>query len=122
MDASDNEILPVARHGQNDPAMALGRRNWTFAGSERGADRAAIMLTLITTARLNDIAPKTWPADVLAHIAETPVTRLHDCCRGGLSFAPADLNWSRHCDWRRTFGIPDSTGRCLVFCGYLRAA
>jgi transposase len=58
--------------------VALGRRNWTFAGSERGANRAAIMLTLITTARLNDIDPKAWLADVLAHIADTPVTRLHE--------------------------------------------
>ncbi|MGY3434285.1 hypothetical protein ACVWWI_006261 [Bradyrhizobium sp. USDA 3686] len=38
--------------------IALGRRNWTFAGSLRGADRAAIMLTMITTCRLNDVDPK----------------------------------------------------------------
>jgi Transposase IS66 family len=35
--------------------IALGRRNWTFAGSLRGADRAAIMLTMITTCRLTDV-------------------------------------------------------------------
>ena len=40
--------------------IALGRRNWTFAGSQRGADRAAIMLTMITTCRLNDVDPKAW--------------------------------------------------------------
>lgn len=38
--------------------IALGRRNWTFAGSLRGAERAAIMLTMITTCRLNDVDPK----------------------------------------------------------------
>ncbi|MGY3695904.1 hypothetical protein ACVIGA_005984 [Bradyrhizobium sp. USDA 3240] len=38
--------------------IALGRRNWTFAGSQRGADRAAIMLTIITTCRLNKVDPK----------------------------------------------------------------
>jgi hypothetical protein len=37
------------RHGQNEWRMAVGRRNWTFAGSQRGADRAAVMLTMITT-------------------------------------------------------------------------
>ncbi|MBF2714100.1 IS66 family transposase [Agrobacterium vitis] len=58
--------------------IALGRRNWTFAGSERGADRAAVMLTLLTTARLNEIDPKAWLADVLARIADTPVSRLHE--------------------------------------------
>jgi len=58
--------------------VACGRKNWSFAGSDRGADRAAIMLTLITTARLNDIDPKAWLADVLARIAELPVSRLHE--------------------------------------------
>src|ERR1700686_4886940 len=43
--------------------IALGRRNWTFAGSQRGADRAAIMLTMITTCRLNDVDAKAWLAD-----------------------------------------------------------
>jgi transposase len=52
--------------------------NWTFAGSRRGADRAAVMLTLITTARHNDIDPKTWLADVLARIADLPTSHLHD--------------------------------------------
>lgn len=58
--------------------IALGRRNWTFAGSQRGADRAAVMLTLITTARLNDVDPKAWLADVLARIADLPILRLHE--------------------------------------------
>ncbi len=58
--------------------IALGRRNWTFAGSQRGADRAAIMLTMITTCRLNDIDPKAWLADVLARIADLPASRLHE--------------------------------------------
>ncbi len=58
--------------------VACGRKNWSFAGSQRGADRAAIMLTLITTARLNDIDPKAWLADLLARIADLPVSRLHE--------------------------------------------
>jgi transposase len=45
--------------------LALGRKAWLFAGSERGADRATVMLTLIMTARLNDVDPKAWLTDVL---------------------------------------------------------
>jgi transposase len=56
--------------------FALGRKSWLFAGSERGADRAAAMTTLITTAKLNDVDPQAWLADVLARIAGTPQSRL----------------------------------------------
>lgn len=58
--------------------FALGRKSWLFAGSERGADRAAAMTTLVTTAKLNDIDPLAWLADVLARIADTPRSRLPD--------------------------------------------
>lgn len=56
--------------------VALGRKAWRFAGSERGGDRAAFMYTLIVTAKLNDIDPQAWLADVLARIADLPVSRL----------------------------------------------
>ena len=56
--------------------FALGRKSWLFAGSERGADRAAAMVTLIMTAKLNDVDPQAWLADVLARIAEIPQARL----------------------------------------------
>lgn len=58
--------------------VACGRKSWLFAGSDRGADRAAVMLTLIITARLNDVDPKLWLADMLAQIADIPTTRLHE--------------------------------------------
>jgi hypothetical protein len=58
--------------------FALGRRSWLFAGSDRGAERAAVMATLIMTASLNNIDPKAWLADVLARIAEMPQSRLHE--------------------------------------------
>jgi transposase len=57
--------------------FALGRKSWLFAGSEHGAARAAAMTTLIMTAKLNDIDPLTWLADVLARIADTPQRQLH---------------------------------------------
>jgi transposase len=56
--------------------LALGRKSWLFAGSERGAERAAVMYTLIQTAKLNDVDPQAWLADVLRRIADTPQTRL----------------------------------------------
>jgi transposase len=56
--------------------FALGRKSWLFAGSERGADRAAVMATLIMTAKLNDIDPQAWLADVLARISDHPIHRL----------------------------------------------
>jgi transposase len=58
--------------------FALGRKSWLFAGSERGADRAAVMATLITTAKMNDVDPQAWLADVLARIAEHPAHSLDD--------------------------------------------
>jgi transposase len=56
--------------------LALGRKAWLFAGSDRGADRATVMYTLIATARLNDVDPQAWLADVLARIADTQQSRL----------------------------------------------
>jgi transposase len=58
--------------------FALGRKSWLFAGSESGAERAAAMATLINTARLNNVDPQAWLADILARIADTPQARLHE--------------------------------------------
>ena len=56
--------------------MALGRKSWLFAGSDRGGERAAVMMTLIHTAKLNDVDPQAWLADVLARINEHNIQRL----------------------------------------------
>jgi transposase len=58
--------------------FALGRKSWLFAGSERGAERAAVMATLITTAKLNDVDPQAWLADVLARINDHAIHRLDE--------------------------------------------
>ncbi|MGE0447492.1 MAG: IS66 family transposase [Vicinamibacterales bacterium] len=50
--------------------IALGRKAWLFAGSQRGGERAAAIYTLIHTAKLNDVDPQAWLADVLARIAD----------------------------------------------------
>jgi transposase len=58
--------------------IALGRKSWLFCGSDAGGERAAVMYSLIVTAKLNDIDPQAWLADVLARIAACPVARLDD--------------------------------------------
>jgi transposase len=56
--------------------IAVGRRNWTFAGSDSGGRRAADIYTLIETCKLNDVDPRAWLADVLARIADHPAKRI----------------------------------------------
>jgi transposase len=56
--------------------ISLGRKSWLFAGSDRGGERAAAMLTLIQTAKLNDVDPQAWLADVLDRIADHKITDL----------------------------------------------
>lgn len=58
--------------------IALGRKSWLFCGSDRGGDRAAMMYSLIVTAKMNDLDPQAWLADVLARIAAHPAHRLDD--------------------------------------------
>lgn len=68
-------------------SLALGRRNWLFAGSDRGGQRAAVMYSLITTAKMNGIDPQAWLADVLARIANHPAQRLDELM---------PWNWATH--------------------------
>jgi len=53
-------------------------RSWLFCGSDRGGQRAAVIYSLIVTARMNDVDPQTWLAEVLARIAKHPARRLYD--------------------------------------------
>ncbi len=66
--AAERELRPVA----------VGRRNWTFAGSDEGGRRAAAIYTLIATARLNNVDPQAWLADVLARLPDHPARRIHE--------------------------------------------
>ena len=56
--------------------LALGRKNWLFAGSDTGGERAAAMYTLIETAKLNGLDPQAYLRDVLGHIAGHPINRI----------------------------------------------
>jgi hypothetical protein len=58
--------------------IALGRKSWLFAGSDRGGQRAAAMYSIIVTAKMNDVDPQAWLTDVLTRIAEHPVHRLDE--------------------------------------------
>ena len=58
--------------------IALGRKSWLFCGSDRGGRRAAAMYSLIVSAKMNDVDPQVWLADVLARIATHPAHRLDE--------------------------------------------
>ena len=73
--------------------IALGRKSWLFAGSDRGGQRAAAMYSLIVTAKLNDIDPQAWLADVLARIAGHPANALDDLLPW--NWRPAEVPASR---------------------------
>lgn len=56
--------------------VALGRKNWMFAGSQRGGKAMAIAFSLIETAKLNKVDPQAWLTDVLSRIADHKITKL----------------------------------------------
>ena len=76
----DNSILELdnnaAKRGMR--AIALGRKNYLFVGSEAGGKAAAIAYTLIETAKLNAIDPHAWLADTLARIPDYKITKVDD--------------------------------------------
>lgn len=59
-------------------AVALGRKNYLFAGSDRGGESAAVLYSLIGTAKLNDIDPEAYLRNVLSRIAEHPINRIEE--------------------------------------------
>ena len=70
----DNNIAENAMRG-----IALGRRNWLFAGSDAGGDRAAAMYSILQTAKLNGVNPEAYLTDTLARIADGhPINRISE--------------------------------------------
>ena len=59
-------------------SVAVGRHNWTFAGSDEGGRRAAAIYTLVETCKLCDVDPRAWLADVLARLPDYPVRRISE--------------------------------------------
>jgi hypothetical protein len=70
MDAKGSELQLLARHGQNDCVMALGRKNHLFAGSGSGGARWATICSLIETCKLNGVEPYAYLKDVLELMIE----------------------------------------------------
>jgi transposase len=76
--ASGNKLQHLARHGQNDRTVAVGRHNWTFCGSDEGGRRAAAIYSLVETCKLNDVDPQAWLADILARLPDHPARRIDE--------------------------------------------
>jgi transposase len=69
--------------------IALGRKNWLFAGSDKGGDRAASILSLIETAKLNGLDPEAYLRIVLTRIADHPINRIGDLLPWKLEITPS---------------------------------
>lgn len=86
--------------GRSDTATAirpitLGRRNWTFAGSDAGGERAAAIYSLIETAKHNGIDPKDYLRRVIERIADHPVNRVPELLPWNIPHARARLDQRR---------------------------
>jgi len=58
--------------------LAIGKKNWLFAGSHQAAPNAAIMYTFLGTCKLQGIDPEAWLTDVLSRVKQTPASKLAD--------------------------------------------
>ena len=77
---ADGEVLPV----DNNPVenairpIAIGKKNWLFAGSERAGKRAAAIQSLLGTAKLNGLDPHAWLRDTLEKLPVWPNSRIDE--------------------------------------------
>ncbi len=69
--------------------IALGRKNWLFAGSDKGGERAAGILSLIETAKLNGLDPEACLRNVLSRIADQPINRVGDLLPWNINQIPS---------------------------------
>ena len=58
--------------------LALGRKNWMFAGSDSGGDRAAVMYTIIQTAKINALDPEAYLRALITRIDHHPAKRIDE--------------------------------------------
>ena len=71
-------------------AVAIGRKNYLFAGADVGGERAAAFYSLIGTAKLNGLDPEAYLRTVLERIAEHPINRIEDLLPWNLASAPVE--------------------------------
>jgi transposase len=89
----DNNIAENSLRG-----VALGRKNYLFAGADVGGDRAAAIYSLVETAKLHNLNVQEWLADVLQRIADgLPITRIKELL---------PWNWVRGSSYRHENGFP----------------
>ena len=80
LDAHGRRSQLLARHGQNEPEpeLALGRANWLFAGSLRAGKRAAAVMSLVHSAKINGHDPYAYLKDILERLPTQPASRIED--------------------------------------------
>jgi len=71
-------------------ALALGRKNYLFAGFDSGGERAAAIYSLLGSAKLSGIDPEAYLRHVLTHIADHPINRIEELLPWNVSLTAAD--------------------------------
>ena len=70
--------------------VALGRKNYLFAGSDAGGERAAAIYSLIGTAKLNGLDPEAYLRNMLSRIADHPINRIEELLPWNCATDPAE--------------------------------